>query len=54
MQVMFSMSILRTYDQQQSFWPQVNNHINQFLANCVLAADRDSFQVINVIDFFWR
>jgi len=46
-----NMSILWTYDQQQSFWPLVNSCINQFLANCVPAADQDLLQVINVIDF---
>jgi len=51
MQAMFNMSTLRTYDQQQSFQPLVNNRINQLLANCVPAADQDLFQVINVIDF---
>jgi len=48
---MFNMSILRTYDQQQSCRPLVNSRINQFLANCVPAADQDLLQVINVIDF---
>ena len=51
MQAMFNMFALRTDDQQQSFRALVNSRVNQFLANCVPAADQDLFQVINVIDF---
>jgi len=51
MQAMFNMSIMQTYDQQQSYLPLVSSRINQFLANCVPAADQDLFHVINVIDF---